>query len=115
MLYDASTSPLVGGRPPSSSGLGRRPFTAVARVRIPLGVRRRIGALTSGDALRGLFGISCRTGLGQHWGNSRIGLGNDVESGTTLARGVAGSVHGVADLVEPVFEEVAVGVESHRR
>ena len=28
-----------GGRPPSSSGLGRRPFTAVARVRIPLGVR----------------------------------------------------------------------------
>src|SRR6185436_10024907 len=26
-------------RPPSSSGLGRRPFTAVARVRIPLGVR----------------------------------------------------------------------------
>src|SRR6478672_9958255 len=25
-------------RPPSSSGLGRRPFTAVARVRIPLGV-----------------------------------------------------------------------------
>ncbi len=25
--------------PPSSSGLGRRPFTAVARVRIPLGVR----------------------------------------------------------------------------
>ena len=24
--------------PPSSSGLGRRPFTAVARVRIPLGV-----------------------------------------------------------------------------
>ena len=26
-------------RPPSSSGLGRRPFTAVARVRIPLGVQ----------------------------------------------------------------------------
>ena len=26
-------------QPPSSSGLGRRPFTAVARVRIPLGVR----------------------------------------------------------------------------
>ena len=26
-------------RPPSSSGLGPRPFTAVARVRIPLGVR----------------------------------------------------------------------------
>src|SRR6476659_4966780 len=28
-------------RPPSSSGLGRRPFTAVARVRIPLGVLLR--------------------------------------------------------------------------
>ena len=28
-----------GGWPPSSSGLGPRPFTAVARVRIPLGVR----------------------------------------------------------------------------
>lgn len=26
-------------KPPSSSGLGRRPFKAVARVRIPLGVR----------------------------------------------------------------------------
>src|SRR5579864_2828696 len=26
------------GKPPSSSGLGRRPFTPVARVRIPLGV-----------------------------------------------------------------------------
>lgn len=26
-----------GGRPPSSSGLGRRPFTPVTRVRIPLG------------------------------------------------------------------------------
>ena len=33
--------------PPSSSGLGRRPFTAVARVRIPLGVRasRQRGAV----------------------------------------------------------------------
>ena len=30
-----------GTRPPSSSGLGPRPFTAVARVRIPLGVRTR--------------------------------------------------------------------------
>src|SRR5690606_11345653 len=29
------------GKPPSSSGLGPRPFTAVARVRIPLGVRTR--------------------------------------------------------------------------
>ena len=29
-------------RPPSFSGLGRRPFTAVARVRIPLGVLGRI-------------------------------------------------------------------------
>nr|WP_242497974.1 hypothetical protein [Nocardioides glacieisoli] len=41
-------------------------------------------------------------------------MGNDVESGTTLAGCVAGPVHGVADLVEPVFEEVAVGVEGHR-
>ncbi len=29
------------GRPPSSSGLGRRPFKAVTRVRIPLGVQCR--------------------------------------------------------------------------
>jgi hypothetical protein len=33
---------MPGLRPPSSSGLGRRPFTAVARVRIPLGVRRAL-------------------------------------------------------------------------
>src|SRR5690606_18394972 len=33
MLLQSSTD-----RPPSSSGLGPRPFTAVARVRIPLGV-----------------------------------------------------------------------------
>ena len=31
-------NPFVSTRPPSSSGLGRRPFTAVARVQIPLGV-----------------------------------------------------------------------------
>lgn len=30
--------PLIQSRPPSSSGLGRRPFTAVTRVQIPLGV-----------------------------------------------------------------------------
>src|SRR5688500_142330 len=35
----AVSAPEAGGGPPSSSGLGRRPFTAVARVRIPLGVR----------------------------------------------------------------------------
>ena len=28
--------------PPSSSGLGHRPFTAAARVRIPLGVRKEL-------------------------------------------------------------------------
>jgi hypothetical protein len=36
--------PLEAGfkaQPPSSSGLGRRPFKAVARVRIPLGVRKQ--------------------------------------------------------------------------
>jgi hypothetical protein len=32
--------PATTSRPPSSSGLGLRPFTAAARVRIPLGVRR---------------------------------------------------------------------------
>ena len=32
---------MAWGRPPSSSGLGRRPFKAVARVRIPLGARHR--------------------------------------------------------------------------
>jgi hypothetical protein len=31
---------MARGRPPSSSGLGRRPFKAVARVRIPLGARQ---------------------------------------------------------------------------
>jgi hypothetical protein len=35
---------MVRGRPPSSSGLGRRPFKAVARVRIPLGARNCIPA-----------------------------------------------------------------------
>ena len=34
-----SKSPDPGLEPPSSSGLGRRPFKAVTRVRIPLGVR----------------------------------------------------------------------------
>ncbi len=29
-------------RPPSSSGLGHRPFTAAARVRIPLGVHKEL-------------------------------------------------------------------------
>ena len=43
----------VRGRwPPSSSGLGRRPFTAVARVRIPLGVR--VLARLGGTAKDGL-------------------------------------------------------------
>jgi hypothetical protein len=32
-----------GDRPPSSSGLGHRPFTPAARVRIPLGVRNTNG------------------------------------------------------------------------
>ena len=35
----ARMAPRRARRPPSSSGLGRRPFTAVARVRIPLGVQ----------------------------------------------------------------------------
>ena len=39
--------------PPSSSGLGRRPFTAVARVRIPLGVPDRREFLTSGNDASG--------------------------------------------------------------
>ncbi|RYB96208.1 hypothetical protein EUA06_01085 [Nocardioides glacieisoli] len=54
-------------------------------------------------------------GLGQHWGNSRIGLVNDMKPGTTLARCVAGPAQRIADLVEPVLEEVTVGVEGHRR
>src|SRR5205823_235646 len=36
---------LSPGTPPSSSGLGRRPFTPVARVRIPLGVSGRLAQL----------------------------------------------------------------------
>ena len=80
-----------------------------------MGVQIRIGALTSESAWRCHFGNFCRIGLGQHWGNSRIGLGNDVESGTTLARCVAGPVHRLADFVEPIFEEVAVGVEGRGR
>ena len=36
---------MIAGAPPSSSGLGRRPFKAVARVRIPLGLQpaHRVG------------------------------------------------------------------------
>ena len=37
--HGAASTPERFGWPPSSSGLGRRPFKAVARVRIPLGVR----------------------------------------------------------------------------
>jgi hypothetical protein len=40
----------VKAQPPSSSGLGRRPFKAVARVRIPLGVHGfRVGFGRQGD------------------------------------------------------------------
>jgi hypothetical protein len=37
-----------GVEPPSSSGLGRRPFKAVTRVRIPLGVRKFQGSRSRG-------------------------------------------------------------------
>nr|WP_238384812.1 hypothetical protein [Ornithinicoccus soli] len=55
-------------------------------------------------------------GVGQHSGNSRIGLGNSVGAlaGSLLGRG-AGQVHRVGDLVEPVVEQVTVGVHGHRR
>ena len=43
---DGSAPGPPGGRPHSSSGLGRRPFTPVTRVRIPYGVRngRRVSS-----------------------------------------------------------------------
>ena len=47
---------LAGREPPSSSGLGRRPFKAVTRVRIPLGVQgsaHRFMADDDNTALRG--------------------------------------------------------------
>jgi hypothetical protein len=59
-------------RPPSSSGPGPRPFTAVARVRIPLGVRCGKAVLISGDAGRGL---------------------NEPQVGAPGSSGFAGSVH----------------------
>ena len=40
LCYRGKTS--KGNEPPSSSGLGRRPFTPVTRVRIPLGVQRMV-------------------------------------------------------------------------
>src|SRR5436190_21660155 len=41
--------PVRAVRPPSSSGPGPRPFTAVARVRIPLGVHvSRLGGVVAG-------------------------------------------------------------------
>ena len=46
------TTDVVRGEPSSSRGLGRRPFTAVARVRIPLGVRLRQRSSSSNGAPR---------------------------------------------------------------
>ena len=42
------TVALPANRPPSSSGLGHRPFTAAARVRIPLGVPTRMSLIPFG-------------------------------------------------------------------
>ena len=94
--------------PPLCSGLARRPLKAVAPVRIRSGVQVRKGALTSGDAGRGSFFVSAEIGLGQRWGNTR-------QQTSPRPRRFAGPIHRVADLVEPVLEEVAVGVERHRR
>src|SRR5690606_15209656 len=50
--YGGLGAPRRHGRPngpPSSSGLGPRPFTAVARVRIPLGVRTSTTSSTAGS------------------------------------------------------------------
>ena len=46
--------PSIGFRPPSSSGLGHRPFKAAARVRIPLGVRRVNGPVVQFGVHAGL-------------------------------------------------------------
>src|SRR5699024_615306 len=39
-VFQLRLSDVEEGMPPSSSGLGHRPFTAAARVRIPLGVQK---------------------------------------------------------------------------
>ena len=57
--------------PLSSSGLGRRPFTAVARVRIPLGVRGSAGSTSTGEGSicsRRLVGRPPRCRPGGHRG-----------------------------------------------
>jgi len=74
-------------------------------------VRTRKAALTSGNPGKGRFFISARIGLGQHWGNT----GQRAQVAAALLRGRAGGIEGVADLIEPVLEEVAVGVEGHGR
>src|SRR5687768_13506773 len=51
------------GRAPSSSGPGRRPLTAVARVRIPSGLRQRARAPTSGSGALAVRGAE-RAGYG---------------------------------------------------
>ena len=52
--HSVASTPERFGWPPSSSGLGRRPFKAVARVRIPLGVHGfRVGFGRQGRPQRG--------------------------------------------------------------
>ena len=59
--FDATWSQVHSGRaailrrprPPSSSGLGRRPFTPVARVRIPLGVPHAPGPRSTSSVYNG--------------------------------------------------------------
>ena len=97
--------------PPLCSGLARRPLTAVAPVRIRSGVQVRKGALTSGTAGQGPFGIFTRFGPGQHWGNTgQHGLGVAAPLG-----GGPGAIHRLADLVEPVVEQVTGGVPAAGR
>ena len=50
----------IGSRSPSSSGLGPRPFTAVARVRIPLGIRSK--GLTQGPVAQLVSAPPCHGG-----------------------------------------------------
>src|SRR6478752_677860 len=84
--------------PPLCSGLARRPLKAVAPVRIRSGVQVRKGALTSGDAGRGLFCISARNALGRHGGNSSIVSGDKSQVCATRMGGLMSPAHRATDL-----------------
>ncbi|GAA4739721.1 hypothetical protein GCM10023350_25110 [Nocardioides endophyticus] len=73
-----------------------------------MGVQRHNRVLTCGNAWRTFSGFGGPRWLGQHWGNK-------TDSRAPLLGHCSGCVHGIADLVEAVVEQVTVGVQGHRR